>query len=164
MLCSQLLVVPKEAISAHSETLRSMRCSIKIAYGISDNHYKGSKTEPLAGTGQGSGASPAVLLSICRVLLKSYVGNKTKNCIRFQDPTRSIHSRRRADAFWEDTSIGFNWNTNRPAMNITFIMKTLSECAQLWETDTIICIQRSIRTFKTLLPTDSLEVGQSRIT
>ena len=53
-----------------SETLWLIRHSFKKVYGISAGHYKGSeKKEPLASTSKGSGASPAVWLSICIVLI-----------------------------------------------------------------------------------------------
>ena len=41
-----------------------MKYMVKTVYGTSAGHYTGSKSEPLAGTGQGSGVFPAMWLSI----------------------------------------------------------------------------------------------------
>ena len=63
----------------------------------------------------------------------------------------------------DDTSIGFNGSTNKPAMTLEFMMKTLSEFARTSVRDTTILIWRGLRTFKMLLPDYSLVVGQSWI-
>ena len=132
MLCARRLGVPSEAVFVHSETLRLMKYTVKTDYGTSAGHYSSTATEPLAGTGQGSGASPAVWLSICAALLLAYKTHVPKG-ITFSDPTETmISSRRYADAFVDDTSIGFNDPNN--LMNVPSLIRTLTECAQLcWE-------------------------------
>ena len=69
------------------------------------NHYSGTDTQPLAGTGQGSGASPAMWLTICIVIIQAYCKLASKR-MKFMGPTGSIASERSVDAFVDDTSIG----------------------------------------------------------
>ena len=46
--------------------------AIKHAYGISEDEYQGTKFEPLFGTGQGSGSSPANWISLLVILLNAF--------------------------------------------------------------------------------------------
>ena len=89
MLCARRLGVPSERVFAHSKTLRLMKYTVKTVYGTSAGHYSSTATEPLAGTGQESGASPAVWLSICAVLLLAYKTHAPKG-ITFSDPTVAL--------------------------------------------------------------------------
>ena len=108
-----------------------MKYTVETVYGTSAGHYSSTATEPLAGTGQGSGAPPAVWLSICAVLLLAYKTH-APNGITFSDPTETMISPwRYADAFVDDTRIGFNYPNN--LMNVPSLIRTLTECAQLWE-------------------------------
>ena len=107
-----------------------MKYTVKTVYGTLAGHYSSTVTEPLAGTGKGSGASPVVWLSICAVLLSAYKTQAPKG-IPLSDPTKTISSRRYGDAFVDDTSIGLNDPNN--LVNIPSLIKTLTECAQLWE-------------------------------
>jgi hypothetical protein len=52
--------------------------------------------------------------------------------MNYQDPTRSIRSEGNADAFVDDTRIGFNNEKSSP-MDILTMLQTLTEYAQLWE-------------------------------
>ena len=117
MICARRLGAPSEAgFAQHSETLRLMKYTVKTVYRTSAGHYSSTATEPLAGTGKGNGASPAVLLSICLILLLAYKTH-APNGITFSDPTETmISSRRYADAFVDDTSIGFNDPNNLTAV------------------------------------------------
>jgi hypothetical protein len=64
--------MPKNAIRSHANnSLELMKYSVKTVYGISDTTYSGTPVEPLFGTGQGSGASPAVWLTLVVVLLNT---------------------------------------------------------------------------------------------
>ena len=60
MLAARRCGMPKNAIRLHSEALQFMRYTVKTVYGISEANYSGTIFEPLFGTGQVSGASPAV--------------------------------------------------------------------------------------------------------
>ena len=46
--------------------------AIKHVYGISEDEYQGTTFEPLFGTGQGSGLSPAIWLSLVVILLNAF--------------------------------------------------------------------------------------------
>jgi hypothetical protein len=48
-----------------------MRYAIKHAYGVSEDEYQGMLLEPLFGTGQGSGSSPAIWLGLVVILASS---------------------------------------------------------------------------------------------
>jgi hypothetical protein len=60
MLVAQRLGMPDNAVRCHAQALQMMKYTIKSIYGISEHNYHGTPFEPLFGTGQGSGASPAV--------------------------------------------------------------------------------------------------------
>jgi hypothetical protein len=62
MLASKRMGMPDSAITTHAGVLREMKYVVKTAFGISNLHIKSSPTSTLFGTGQGSGASPAVWL------------------------------------------------------------------------------------------------------
>ena len=130
MVCARRLGVQTAAILAHAETLRQMKYMVKTVYGISERKYFGTDDKPLAGIGQGSGASPSVWLSLCIVLLIAY-GNHAPKGMEFQDPTNTIESSRVGDAFLDDMTIGFNTAENSIILQSMVI--TLAKCAQLWE-------------------------------
>ncbi len=132
MICARCLGMPVAAVLAHSETLRQMKYTIKTVYGISEDFYQGTEDAPLAGTGQGSGASPAVWLTICIVILAAYC-KKAPQGMAFSDPTCTINSTRHADAFVDDTALGINDGTTNP-IDLSTMLTILTECAQLWET------------------------------
>jgi hypothetical protein len=63
MLAAKKCGMPDNAIRTHSECLQLMKYVIKTVHGISEDNYHGTPFAPLFGTGQGSGASPAVWLT-----------------------------------------------------------------------------------------------------
>ena len=71
MLASRRLGMSTEAIAVHAGVLWGLQYMIKTVYGVSNGYYQSSKDAVLFGTGQGSGASPAVWLSISTILLAS---------------------------------------------------------------------------------------------
>ncbi len=64
MLAARRCGMTISAIQAHAKSLELMKYMVKTVYGVSESSYQGTPFEPLFGTGQGSGASPAVWLSI----------------------------------------------------------------------------------------------------
>jgi hypothetical protein len=60
MIACRRLGMPPSAIQTQAESLRLMRYAIKHAYDVSEDEYQGTIFEPLLGTGQGSGSSPAI--------------------------------------------------------------------------------------------------------
>ena len=64
MLAARRCGMPLHAIRSHAKALEFMKYTVKTVYGISEDSYQGTPFAPLFGTGQGSGASPAVWLSL----------------------------------------------------------------------------------------------------
>ncbi len=71
MLAARRCGMPISAIRAHAKSLELMKDMVKTVYGVSESSYKGTPFEPLFGTGQGSGASPVVWLTLVVVMLNT---------------------------------------------------------------------------------------------
>jgi hypothetical protein len=82
MLAAHRCGMPTNAVQIHADTLERMQYKVKTAFGISTNHYSSDHGEPLFGTGQGSGASPAVWLTLV-VILMNTLNRITRERIRF---------------------------------------------------------------------------------
>jgi hypothetical protein len=52
--------LPSSAIRTQAKYLWLIKYAIKHAYGVSEDEYQGTIFEPLFGTSQGSGLSPAI--------------------------------------------------------------------------------------------------------
>ena len=102
---------------------------VKTVYGISEENYAGTIFEPLFGTGQGSGASPAVWLSLV-VLLLHTLDRLTPNRMHFSAPSGPSHSRL-SDAFVDDTSVGFT--SSDSSVSFEDLIRRLERIAQTWE-------------------------------
>ena len=72
MLAARRCGMPVNAICLHADALQFMRYTVKTVYGVSESNYHGTPFAPLFGTGQGSGASPAVWLSLVVLLLHTF--------------------------------------------------------------------------------------------
>jgi hypothetical protein len=121
--------MPVNAIQSHAKSLELMKYMVKTVYGVSDQSYSGTPFAPLFGTGQGSGASPAVWLTLEVVLLNT----SERGCplqMSFKSPDGiNIHSRL-VDAFVDDTALGF---TDNRSMTYDKLVARLEEVAQTWE-------------------------------
>jgi hypothetical protein len=71
MLAARRCGMPETAVQTHADCLRLMKYTVKTVHGISKNNYHGTHFEPLFGTGQGSGASPSVWLTLVVVLMNT---------------------------------------------------------------------------------------------
>ena len=69
MLACQRLGMNLRATWCQADKLKQMKYSVKHMYGVSASHCESTDTEPLFGTGQGSGASPAIWLGVVVILL-----------------------------------------------------------------------------------------------
>jgi hypothetical protein len=131
MLAARRWGMPQNAVELHAKTLEAMHYTVKTTYGISEKHYTGSKDEPLFGTGQGSGASPAAWLSIAVVLMQTLEAISSERVV-FSSPGESnyVHTRL-IDAFVDDTSLSFTEDD----ITQTFdnILARLQDVAQKWE-------------------------------
>ena len=129
MLAARRCGMPKNAIRLHSEALQFMRYAVKTIYGVSDSNYSGTIFEPLFGTGQGSGASPSVWLSLVVILLHTF-DRIVPHRMNFVPIDRGrIHSRS-SDAFVDDTSVGF---TSSDDSSYDDLISRLEYVAQSWE-------------------------------
>jgi hypothetical protein len=129
MLAARRLGMPENAIRCHSQALELMKYTVKTIYGISKQNYHGTPFEPLFGTGQGSGASPAVWLTLVVILLNT-LDKLIKSRMSFQSPDHKQLHERLADAFVDDTSMGF---TDPGLLSYSSMITELQHIAQTWE-------------------------------
>ena len=129
MLAARRCGMPTNVVSTHAEALRLMKYAVKTIHGISEQNYQGTPFECLFGTGQGSGASPSVWLTLV-VILMNTIDKLTPECMYFQSPNGKIKHSRRSDAFVDDTSLGFS---DYGKMTYNAMVAKLQEIAQRWE-------------------------------
>jgi hypothetical protein len=109
MIACRRLGMPVNAIRCQAATLQHMKYAVKHVYGVSQQQNTGSKSEPLFGTGQGSGASPAIWLSLVVVLLNALDRMSKEDEIPgldFCDPWNELSESWRVGAFVNDTNQG----------------------------------------------------------
>ena len=129
MMAARRCGMPLNAIRTHAEALQFMRYTVKTIHGVSETNYSGTPFEPLFGTGQGSGASPAVGLSLV-VILMNTMDRIIPERMAFASPDGTNQHGRLLDAFVDDTSLGF---TDPGALDFDGIVDRLREIAQTWE-------------------------------
>ncbi len=130
MLAARRCGMPEHSIRTHATCLQQMKYSVKTAHGISQDTYQGTLHSPLFGTGQGSGASPAVWLILVVTLMN------TLDCIipqrmQFSSPDSTLRHSRLIDAFVDDTSVGFTDQTG--SASLADLTARLAHIAQRWE-------------------------------
>jgi hypothetical protein len=128
MLAARRCGMPDNAIRIHADTLERMEYSVKTHYGTSEDTYSGTKEEPLFGTGQGSGASPAAWLSLV-VIIMNTMDKLIQERVRFQAPDNPVTHSRLIDAFVDDTSISF---TTDEGSDIATMVQKLEHIATTW--------------------------------
>jgi hypothetical protein len=106
MLAARRCGMPENAIRTHTEALEFMKYTVKTVYGVSADHYQGTAFERLFGTGQGSGASPTVWLTLVVIMLNT-LDRLVPDRITFFPLTGRRTHQRLVDAFVDDTSMGF---------------------------------------------------------
>jgi hypothetical protein len=105
---------------------------LKTAHGISEVIYKVTKQYLLLGTGQGSGALPAIWLTIVVCLLSTLM-TMAPMAMCFMDPWGNIVDEQNADSYVDDTSLGCN-DAHLP-MQICYreLIRYGQVSAQIWE-------------------------------
>jgi hypothetical protein len=109
-----------------------MKYFIKMAHGISDSFYDVLQDYLLYGTGQGSGASPSVWLSLVVILLTALTV-LAPLAMSFIDPWEDIHVERNADSFVDDTSNGCNDAHLDEPMPYAKLFAMAQAGPQIWE-------------------------------
>ena len=130
MLAARRCGMPDSAIRTHADELRLMKYTVKTVYGISEGNYKGTVFEPLFGTGQGSGASPAIWLTLV-VLLMNTFERLVPDRMDFTSTDGLIVNSRVVDAFVDDTAIGFT--DGKGDHTLETMIQRLQEISQTWE-------------------------------
>jgi hypothetical protein len=109
VIACRRLGMPQSAIRTQAESLRLMRYAIKHAHSISEDDYQGTIFEPLYGTGQGSGSSPAIWLGFVVILLNAFDRIAAEDNItgfEFEDPWNEFAAAWYVGAFVDDTNQG----------------------------------------------------------
>jgi hypothetical protein len=71
MLAARRCSMSENAVRTHTACLQFMKYMVKTMRGISEDNYSGTPFSPLFGTGQGSGSSPAVWLTLVVILMNT---------------------------------------------------------------------------------------------
>ena len=134
MIACQRLGMPSSAIRTQAESLRLMRYAIKHAYGVSEDEYQGTIFEPLFGTGQGSGSSPAIWLGLVVILLNAFdcmAAEEKITGFEFEDPWNEIAAAWHVGAFVDDTNQGVS--DSKGTHSQAELVETLHQASQMWE-------------------------------
>jgi hypothetical protein len=107
-----------------------MRYKVKTIFGISSDNYHGTPFAPLFGTGQGSGASPAVWLTLVVILLQT-LDRVVPDRMNFESIQGDFKHSCLTDAFVDDTSMGFNSQSDDKTLED--LVNRLQVIAQTWE-------------------------------
>ncbi|KAI2499411.1 hypothetical protein MHU86_15056 [Fragilaria crotonensis] len=129
MLAARRCGMPENAVRSHADSLRLMKYTVKTAHGISEDNYRGTAFSPLFGTGQGSGASPSVWLTLVVVLMNT-LDRMIPERMEFLSPDSQMSHSRLIDAFVDDTSLGF---TDPGMISLETMIAKLKHMAQTWE-------------------------------
>ena len=97
------LAFPQSAVQMHAKALTGMQYFVKMAHGLLDAFYKVTHLFLLFGMGQGSGASPAIWLTIVICLLLALTA-MAPIAMTFMDPWGNIFDERNADSYVDDMS------------------------------------------------------------
>ena len=129
MLAARRYGMPKNAIRLHADALQFMKYMVKTVNGVSESNYAGTPFAPLFGTGQGSGASPAVWLSLVVLLLHPF-DRLVPHRMNLEPISAGQSHSRSSDAFVDDTSVGF---TSNDESTYSDLISRLQSVAQTWE-------------------------------
>jgi hypothetical protein len=129
MLAARRCGMPANAIRTHAETLQFMKYSIKTHYGVTDESYSGTPFEPLFGTGQGSGASPAAWLTLVVVIMNT-IDKVIADRTTFVSIDGTYRHERLMDAYVDDTALGISSATDE---DMDSLIGKLEHIAQTWE-------------------------------
>ena len=134
MMACRRLGMPTNAIRCQAEALQKMKYTVKTMHGLAPLQYNSSDSSPLFGTGQGSGASPAIWLSLVVVLLNALDRMSAEDSIpglSFQDPWGEFSAAWRVGAFVDDTNQGVLDSSHN--LSPEELVEQLRKAGQMWE-------------------------------
>jgi hypothetical protein len=132
MIAAFGLGMPRSPARMHSSALMHMKYFVKMVHGLSEGFYQVLRDSLLYGTGQGSGASPAIWLSIA-VCMLTVLTALAPTAMSFADHWGDIFEERNADSFVDDVSNGCNDAYLEMAMPFADLIAHGQSCAQIWE-------------------------------
>ena len=132
MLAARKFGMPTLAVQTHAGVLAAMEYSLKTSFGISELSIQSTPSSFLFGTGQGSGASPSVWLTISTTLLQALKSLIPRGMV-FQSPDGLISVERYSDAFVDDTQNGTNDAHCSQSWTLDELIERLQAMAQTWE-------------------------------
>jgi hypothetical protein len=132
MIAARRLGMPKSVVQTHAGVLTNMKYAIKTSYGVSELLITSMVDAVLFGTGQGSGASPAVWLTLSVVLL-NLLSHLAPQGMRFMNPSKTISVERQSDAFVDDTQNGLNDFGEDAPWDMQTLRSNLHQMSQTWE-------------------------------
>jgi hypothetical protein len=132
MIAALRLHMPRGPVQMHAKFLANMKYYVKTAHGILTEFFRAVKNFLLFGTGQGSGASPSVWLTLVICLLFALTTLATI-AMTFVDPWQDFRNERNADAFVDDSANGVSDAHLDVPMPVSEIVCHLQHMAQTWE-------------------------------
>ncbi len=132
MLAAKWLGMPSSPIATHLGVLASMKYVIKTSFGVSETFIQSLPTAFLFGTGQGSGASPAIWLTLSTIMLDT-LRDLTPHGMTYQSPDRTRMVTHHSDAFVDDTQNGLTDTHASHPWSLNTLIRKLRKMAQTWE-------------------------------
>ena len=126
------LAFPWSAMQMHAKALIGMQYFVKTAHSFLDAFYKVTHLFQLFGMGQGSGASPAIWLTIVICFLSALTA-MAPITMTFMDPWGNIFDEQNVESYVDDMSLGCNDAHLREQMCYKELIKYGQESAQIWE-------------------------------
>lgn len=114
--------------------MQVMQYFIKTMHGISEAYYQSSQSYHLFSTGQGSGGSPSIWLSIVVVLLSALTAMAPAAMTFIKaNPWCDILSEWNADSYVDDTFTGVNDVMHDDPLHWMEMFSLMQSMAQIWE-------------------------------
>ena len=132
MMAARRLGMPENQVATHAGVLKNMRYVVKTAYGVSESYIQSTSSVFLFGTGQGSGASPAIWLTLSTLMLDT-LKELLPRGMKYISPDQSMSVERYSDAFVDDTQNGLSDSHLRNPWSLEQTTTKLQHMAQTWE-------------------------------
>ena len=130
LISSRRVGMDKTAVLVNASTLEDAKYHLKTSLGISEQWYRHCDAQPIHGTGQGSGNSPAIWCFVCSMLFDAL--ESTAHGARFTSydntQTLAIHM----IGFVDDCTQRVNQFQNPIQPTSTKLVQLMEKDAQLW--------------------------------